>query len=92
MNLNERKKKSIFHFVSGEKRTSTESAIIYELVARSRISLERGHPHQGLPARGLRHQVYGGHVGVLEDGERGGQIRGLHSRLDETDPRAFAGE
>ncbi len=48
------------------------SQIIHEFVACSRTRLERGHPHQGLPARGLRHQVHGGHVGVLEDGERGG--------------------
>ncbi len=64
--------------------------IIYQLITRRRISVERGHPHQRLPPRGLRHQVHGGHVGVLEDGERGGQVRGLHSRLDEADSRAFA--
>ena len=64
--------------------------VLHQLPKSSRAGMERGHPDQGLPPRGLRHQVHGGHLGVPQDGERGGEVRGIHPGLDEADPGAAA--
>ena len=68
------------------------SAIFHKFPSSCRASLERGNPDQRLPSRGLRHQVHGRHLGVLEDGERSFKIRRIYPGVDETDPRAASGE
>ena len=78
--------------ISGQKRTFALSSILHKLSQSRWTGLERGNSDQGLPAWGVRHQVHGGHLGVLEDGERGGQVWRLHPGLDEADPGAPAWE
>ncbi len=82
---------SVFCLI-GEEGAAAVLAVVHELAARGGAGVEGGHADQGLPRGGVPHQEPRGRVGVPQDGERRGQVRGLRPRLDEADPGAAARE